>query len=150
MHAVEPDKPFSPEFLASSEASAWPWPRWARRRSATARARNDWLMTRETQRTRTYTGIDGVNTQDLAVQESMGPIADRTREHLGSTDRAIILLRRILLEAVAAVEQGGTPPGVDPSASRDVRAADVLLPRDARWQDAARELTLGGTGAPTT
>jgi phenylpropionate dioxygenase-like ring-hydroxylating dioxygenase large terminal subunit len=137
MHALEADKPFTPEAVAEYEASAGRGPEGETTVRHRTRA-NDWLIDREIQRTRTYTGIAGVNTQDLAVQESMGPIADRTREHLGSTDKAIIMLRRILLEAIATVEQGGAPPGVDPATYRDVRAIELILPKDARWQDAAR------------
>jgi phenylpropionate dioxygenase-like ring-hydroxylating dioxygenase large terminal subunit len=145
-HSVEADKPFTPAFLAEYEAGAGRGPEGETTVRHRTRA-NDWLIDREIQRTRTYTGIAGVNTQDLAVQESMGPIVDRTREHLGSTDRAIITLRRILLDAITTVEQGGTPPGADPSTYGDVRAADVILPKDARWQDAARELITGRSGA---
>ena len=90
------------------------------------------------QRTRNFTGIEGVNSQDLAVQESMGRIVNRSREHLGTSDRAIIAMRQILLGAVRELREGGSePPGVDPSSYAGVRAADVLLPKDARWQEAA-------------
>jgi hypothetical protein len=85
---------------------------------------NDFLIDRDVQKTRTFTGIDGVNTQDAAVQEGMGPIVDRSEEHLGSTDRAIIAMRRLLLEAVRTVEAGGMPKGVDPVSYRGVRAVD--------------------------
>ena len=53
-----------------------------------------------------FTGIDGINAQDRAVQESMGEIVDRSREHLGPADRAIIAARRLLSEAVQG-EAGG-------------------------------------------
>ena len=43
---------------------------------------NDYLIDRKLQKTRSYTGIQGVSEQDAAVQDSQGPIADRTREHL--------------------------------------------------------------------
>ena len=56
------------------------------------------MIDRQVQKTQTYTGITGINTQDRAVQESMGAIADRTLERLGTTDRAIIHARRILLQ----------------------------------------------------
>ena len=85
---------------------------------------NDFLIDREVQRTNTFSGISGVNTQDVAVQEGMGPIVDRSEEHLGSTDRAIIAMRRLLLEAVRTVEAGGAPKGVDPSTYRAMRAVD--------------------------
>ncbi len=54
----------------------------------------------------------------------MGPIVDRSEEHLGSTDRAIIAMRRLLLEAARTVEAGGAPKGVDPSSYRAMRAVD--------------------------
>ena len=78
------------------------------------RANNDWLINRDVQRTDTFTGIKGINQQDRAVQESMSPIVDRTREHLGPADKAITVARRMLLAATEAVERGEQPPGVDP------------------------------------
>jgi polysaccharide pyruvyl transferase WcaK-like protein len=48
---------------------------------------NSYLLDRQTQKTRSFTGIEGVNTQDRAVQESMGRLVDRSREHLGPADR---------------------------------------------------------------
>ena len=52
---------------------------------------------------RRFTGIDGVNVQDRAVQESMGTIVDRSLEHLGPADKAIIQARRLLLQATRTV-----------------------------------------------
>ena len=51
---------------------------------------NNYLLDRQAQRTETFTGIDGINTQDRGIQESMGPVVDRSREHLGPADRAVI------------------------------------------------------------
>ena len=96
---------------------------------------NDFLIDRDVQRTRTFTGISGVNTQDVAVQEGMGPIVDRTKEHLGSTDRAIVAMRRLLLEAVRVVEAGGPPKGVDPSTYRNMRAVDHYAESEAAIPD---------------
>mgnify|MGYP001391489039 CR=1 FL=1 len=76
---------------------------------------NDWLIDREVQRTETFTGIQGINTQDRAVQETMGPIVDRSKEHLGQTDRAVIMMRRLLLRAIETIRDGGTPPGLGDS-----------------------------------
>ncbi|MDQ3529074.1 MAG: Rieske 2Fe-2S domain-containing protein [Actinomycetota bacterium] len=101
---------------------------------------NDYYVDRELQRTKTYTGIKGLNTQDFAVQEGMGPIVDRSLEHLGTSDRAIIVARRMLLEAVDRVAEGLQPPGVDPDSYRDVRAAEALIKNDERWQDAMSDL----------
>ena len=51
--------------------------------------------------------------QDASLQESMGPIVDRTKENLVSTDNGIIMARHRLLRAAKALEKGETPPGVD-------------------------------------
>jgi phthalate 4,5-dioxygenase oxygenase subunit len=85
---------------------------------------NDYMIDREAQRHRTFTGISGINTQDVAIQEGMGPIVDRSEEHLGSTDRAIVTLRRLLLEATRAVAAGESPRGTNPAVYRQVRAVD--------------------------
>ena len=94
---------------------------------------NDWLIDREAQRTETFTGIVGINTQDRAVQETMGRIVDRTIEHLGQSDRAVIAARKVLQEALDVVADGGDPP-----ASSDnyysLRAADGLVPSDREWR----------------
>ncbi|HEY5272220.1 MAG TPA: Rieske 2Fe-2S domain-containing protein [Acidimicrobiales bacterium] len=95
---------------------------------------NNYLIDREVQRTRTFTGIPGVNTQDVAIQEAMGPIVDRSKEFLGTTDIAIVAAREILLEAAREVAEGKTPRGVDAEDCRDVSAADVVIPAGAEWQ----------------
>ena len=51
---------------------------------------NNWMIDRSVQKTETFSGIDGVNAQDVAVQESMGYVVDRSRENLSRTDMAII------------------------------------------------------------
>ena len=93
---------------------------------------NRYMIDREVQKTQTYTGIAGTNTQDRAVQESMGRVADRTLERLGTTDRAVIAARRELLRAVKTVEDGGNPPGVAPTFYK-LRAVERIVPPDADW-----------------
>jgi phenylpropionate dioxygenase-like ring-hydroxylating dioxygenase large terminal subunit len=101
---------------------------------------NDYLMDRQAQREgRTYSGIEGFGMQDASLQESMGPIIDRTKETLVSTDSGIIMARQRLLRAVKALTESGTiPPGVDLVHQR-VRSAAVLLPPDKPFKDAARD-----------
>jgi phthalate 4,5-dioxygenase len=96
---------------------------------------NDYLVDREVQKTKTYTGIKGLNTQDFALQEGMGPRVDRTKENLGTTDRAIVTMRRLMLEAITAVEDGGSPRGADPLMHRSVRPYEGLMPATANWHD---------------
>ena len=95
---------------------------------------NNYLLDRQAQKTKSFTGIEGINTQDRAVQESMGYIVDRSREHLGPADKAIIQARRLLLQAVKTVQEGGTPDGIDPT-YYTVQAAEGVLPRAANWRD---------------
>ena len=97
---------------------------------------NDYLIDRAVQKTGTFTGIHGVNTQDHAIQESMGPIADRAQEHLGPADRAIIIMRKQLFQGIKVVEDGGDPPGTGTSYYR-VAAVDRVMPAGA---DFRREL----------
>jgi len=94
---------------------------------------NNYLLDRRVQKTESYTGIDGVNVQDRAVQESMGRVVDRTREHLGPADRAVIQARRLLLQATRTVEVGGTPAGVEPSYYA-LRPAEAVVPAGTDWR----------------
>ena len=89
---------------------------------------NDYLIDRQLQKQGNLSGVVGVNTQDYALQEGMGKIADRTKEFLFSTDRAIVAMRRQLLEAIRVVEEGGRPRGVDPAEHGSVRPHDDIVP----------------------
>ena len=100
---------------------------------------NDYLMNRDAQRRNsTYSGIEGIAMQDASLQESMGPIVDRTKENLVSTDNGIIMARHRLLKAAKELKKGVQPPGVSPEHQK-VRSASVILPPDRPFQDAARE-----------
>ena len=100
---------------------------------------NDYLVDRTLQRSgRSYTGIRGIREQDLAVQESMGTICNRTIEHLGSADLAVIAMRRRLLDAVHALQQRGEIPyEARNSESYKVRSAALVLPRESPWNEGA-------------
>ena len=103
-----------------------------------ANRQNDYLIDRAVQKSLSFTGIDGVNVQDRAIQETMGRIVDRSQEHLGPADKAIIQLRRLLRQAVRTVEEGGTPAGVRPSYYQ-LRAAETVVPRAADWRGLVTE-----------
>jgi phthalate 4,5-dioxygenase oxygenase subunit len=89
---------------------------------------NDYGIDRQMQKTKNFTGIVGVNTQDFALQEGMGPITDRSREFLASSDKAVVAMRRLMLEALDVNEKGGSPRGLDPASSRAVRPHDHIVP----------------------
>ena len=97
---------------------------------------NDYLIDRALQRSGdSYTGIASIGMQDCAIQESMGPIADRSLENLGVSDMGIAKIRRFLLNAVRDHEAGGTPPGMN-GASYRVRSARFRLPASAGFAGA--------------
>jgi phthalate 4,5-dioxygenase oxygenase subunit len=95
---------------------------------------NDWLIDRITQKTRTFTGIEGINTQDHAVQESMEPIVDRSEEHLGTSDLAVIKMRRLLLDSINCLQNGDDPPGIR-SRYPKIRPVEKILPPDLSWRE---------------
>jgi nitrite reductase/ring-hydroxylating ferredoxin subunit len=95
---------------------------------------NDFFIDRQKQKTQTFTGIKGINTQDYALQEGMGAIVDRSKEHLGTSDKAIIVLRQLLLEGTDVVARGEQPRGVEPSTYEKVRAYDAVIPQDKDWR----------------
>jgi phthalate 4,5-dioxygenase len=138
---ADEDKALTPEFISKREKFAGRGPDGEGVVRHQTRA-NDWLIDRAVQRTKTFTGIPGLNTQDLAVQESMGRIVNRSREHLGTTDKAVIQFRRCLLDAARDLQNGIDPPGADSKSYRKVRPADLTIPRDVRWQDAAQNKLL--------
>ena len=108
---------------------------------------NDYLMDREAQKAgRTFSGVEGIAMQDASLQESMGPIVDRTKENLVSTDNGIIMARHRLLRAVKAfVEKGVPPPGVALEHQK-VRSAAIVLPPDQPFKDAAKEALIAKPG----
>jgi ABC-type nitrate/sulfonate/bicarbonate transport system substrate-binding protein len=63
------------------------------------------------QRGESYTGIPGIPMQDQMIQESMGPIIDRTMEHLGISGRMVMITRRALLDAVKDYKEKGAATG---------------------------------------
>ncbi len=100
--------------------------------------RNDYLIDRGAQKAgETYSGVEGIAMQDASLQESMGPIQDRSKEHLCATDRGIVMTRRLLLRAAETVRAGGTPPGLDPAAQR-VRSVSIELPTTEHYSTGAR------------
>lgn len=99
---------------------------------------NDYLIDREVQRGLSYTGIQGVDNQDQAVTESMGPIVDHAFEHLGPSDRMITTTRRRLIRAAKAWKSEGTvPPNLDdPEVALGARSGDFAAPDTIGWREA--------------
>ena len=91
-----------------------------------ANKENDYLIDREMQKHENFTGIWGINEQDRGLQESMYPIVDRTREHLGTTDVAAVAARRMLLGMARDLQEGIEPAIVSNPDAYRVRAIDVI------------------------
>jgi phenylpropionate dioxygenase-like ring-hydroxylating dioxygenase large terminal subunit len=111
----------------------------------------DFEIDRETQKAKPptlqgFSGMLDVPTQDGAMQWSQGRadrggIVDRSREHLGTTDAAIIRVRRRLLNAARSLREDGTPPpGVDNPAAYRFRSGWIVLPANVNFWEGAREL----------
>jgi nitrite reductase/ring-hydroxylating ferredoxin subunit len=84
--------------------------------------RNDYMLDRAKQKTESFTGIMGVSEQDAAIQDSQGPIQDRTREHLGPTDIGIVEFRKLVMGSARALQQGSEPKSTQAANKYAVRA----------------------------
>jgi nitrite reductase/ring-hydroxylating ferredoxin subunit len=96
---------------------------------------NDYKIDRDTQRKLSFTGIEDFVSQDLMVTETMGPIYDRSQEHLGTADKAIITMRQLLLNAAKGLAEGKEPPAL--GADHDymnIRGAEKILEPGEDWK----------------
>ncbi|MFN2460380.1 MAG: Rieske 2Fe-2S domain-containing protein [Candidatus Velthaea sp.] len=105
--------------------------RWFRRGSV----ENGWNQDRAAMKRGSWLGIEGFQNQDMACQESMGTVVDRTREHLGTSDVAIIRLRRRMLDAVRRFQNGKPLIGHEnPIAYERLRSEQKVIPIEQPWQ----------------
>jgi phthalate 4,5-dioxygenase oxygenase subunit len=104
-------------------------------------ASNDYMRDQYITRAENYTGIKSVPAQDAAMTEDQdGPIPDRSKEYLVSSDRVIIGLRKKLLTRVKDLMAGQEPPEPSNPQAYAVRGVDVFLPRDVSIEDGTRDL----------
>ena len=143
----DPQGPATPEQLDQMRQLRNPWgylpdsSDWIGRWRIKANKSNDFLLDYDLQKTTLYSGILSNPLQDGGVQTSMGAIYDRTKEHVGTTDAAIIRVRRRLIDAARALrEQGAEPPVVDKPEAYRVRNHWAILPKSQHWIEATREL----------
>ena len=107
---------------------------------------------REMMRTGNMSGISGIALQDHAVSETMGKLVDRTREHLGRSDMAVVAFRRMMLKAVRRMMETGEVQQAD-QGSLDwdhITAETFFFEPDRKWQEAqplAEELHSVGAAA---
>jgi phthalate 4,5-dioxygenase oxygenase subunit len=101
-----------------------------------AQKSNNWLQDREAMDNGSWTGIEGFQNQDIAAQESMGRISNRTREHLGQSDVAVIKMRKRMLENVKRFQAGETLIGLGPDVSYpNIASKQNIIPITESWKD---------------
>ena len=100
---------------------------------------NNYLQDRQLQATTNYTGIENFLNHDGCATETMGPIYDRSREHLGVSDKAVIAVRKYLINAVQEFQNGKEPPHIvrDPGSNRfpHIDTFAQTIPADINWRD---------------
>ena len=115
---------------------------------------NNYLQDRQAMKVGNHTGIDGIPNQDMAMWETMGSIADRSRERLGASDVAIVQFRRIMIEAARRVAVGepaiGTAPGRIPQVR--LRSFEGIVPKTTSWKTLGmlREDSVQAQATPAT
>jgi phthalate 4,5-dioxygenase oxygenase subunit len=102
---------------------------------------NNYLQDRKAMKLGDHTGMPGIPNQDMAMWETMGPIADRSQEHLGASDIAIVQFRRIMVEAVKRFARGepaiGTAQPRVPHAT--LRGFEGIVPKTVDWRTLGAE-----------
>jgi nitrite reductase/ring-hydroxylating ferredoxin subunit len=114
-------------------------------------ARNNYLQDRQAQKSVNYTGIEDFLNHDACATESMGPIFDRSKEHLGVSDKAVIAVRKYLFSAVSTFQAGAEPPHTVRDPERNwfphVDCFAELLPADIHWRQQFDYLSPAATKA---
>jgi phthalate 4,5-dioxygenase oxygenase subunit len=103
---------------------------------------NDYLIDRHKQRTVNYSGMESVPIEDTAMMESMGPIYDRTQEHLGTSDVAVISTRRRIIDAARQLTEGLEPYAATHPELYRRRSAVKLLADGVPFLDGAADALL--------
>ena len=99
-------------------------------------AHNDYLQDRGAMENGNFTGIEGIPNQDIAMWESMGPIADRIQERLGASDIAIVQFRRLMIDAANAFQEQGRVIGhIAPRlAQAKLRSYQGVVEKSVPWR----------------
>jgi nitrite reductase/ring-hydroxylating ferredoxin subunit len=107
---------------------------------------NDYLIDREEQKHRSFTGVRGIAEQDAMAQDSQGLIADRSRENLSATDVGVVRFRRYMLEAVKALRDGREPDAPRRPAAYRVRAGGAVAPSSLSFEQVMQQRFGSATG----
>jgi phthalate 4,5-dioxygenase oxygenase subunit len=99
-------------------------------------AANRYLQDREAMKHGDFTGIKGIPTQDMAMWESMGPIVERSRDHPGSSDMAVVQFRRLMVGAAKKFRETGAVIGAGKDRVAHVKLASFegVVPKTTDWR----------------
>jgi phthalate 4,5-dioxygenase oxygenase subunit len=98
---------------------------------------NNYLQDRQAMKNDNFTGIRGIPHQDIAMWETMGPIADRSIDRLGASDQAIVEFRRVMVQAATRFGAGEAAIGSAPQLRRrqaSLRSFEGMLQKNADWR----------------
>src|SRR5258708_1169396 len=100
---------------------------------------NDYLQHRKSMKPGDFTGIRGIPMQDMAMWETLGQIADRSKERLGASDLAIVEFRRIMVEAARAFASGAPAIGTREAPGSRARLASFegIVAKGTDWRTLA-------------
>jgi phthalate 4,5-dioxygenase oxygenase subunit len=105
---------------------------------------NRYLQDRAAMKRGDFTGIAGIPTQDMAMWESMGPIVDRSRDHPGSSDMAVVQFRRMMVAAAKKFRETGAVIGEKSVPHAKLASYEGVVPKTTDWR------TLGAPPAEET
>jgi phthalate 4,5-dioxygenase oxygenase subunit len=96
---------------------------------------NMFLQDRAAMKRGDFTGIVGIPAQDMAMWESMGPIADRSRDHPGSSDVAVVQFRRMMVAAAKKFQEGGPAIGTGEHPPHvQLASVERIVPKSTDWK----------------
>ena len=101
---------------------------------------NNYMVDFEERRNRTFTGIKGIGEQDMSIQESMWPVVPRWREHLGTTDKAIIEFRKTVIGLARDLMEGREPEHPHTPEAYRVRSGAITIGKEVHWEEGAAEV----------
>lgn len=135
-----PDRAFTSQELADLDAGLGGPPLIAGTYRPQRNRSNNYQLDRGLQKTVSFTGVTGgAHQQDVVITETMEPIVDRTLERLGTSDTAIIAVRRRLMQAARDLQNGIEPYAASHPDVYHVRAVALNLAHDVDFAEGARE-----------
>lgn len=99
---------------------------------------NNYGINRDIQRLHSSSGIEGIGLQDSAIQETMGPIVDRSREILASGDAAIVAFRKLMLAQARHLRETGELALPQQPELYRVRSVGIVLPKGVDFEEGAK------------